>query len=203
MNYKKLLFNSISIFYLVSISTVPSFALFSSRTGNTANIFIASAHFGSPTPSLTPSLTVSPIPSLSLTPSISVSPSISPTPTLLSFGTCPVINGSVQASYATGMHAIVGMDKNQSGSDTVFGIGSDNYTQCYCPTIGTAGIQTNWLAAGKLSSFDKTSFTSTGWTLIAKGTDWGLSSQAYLAKNQSFICSVPGTLTPIPTQTSR
>ncbi len=109
-----------------------------------------------------------------------------------SFTSCHNPVGEVKADYPTGKHAIVGVVGLKSGSDKVFAVGNDNYTQCYCPTTGQIGIKTNWLAAGQISKEDQNVLITQGWVYIPNGANWGLSNQPYLAKNIEFICSEGG-----------
>lgn len=169
---------------------------------STAKNFISPTPTLNTTPSVTPNSTVSPTtapsPTASETPSITPSVSPVPTPSIPVFGICPNISGTIQANYATGMHAIVGIIGNLPGSDEVFDIGNNNYTQCYCPVTGTTGIQTNWLAGGGFSKSDVKAFTANGWILIPNGSDWGLSHQQYLTKNLSSTCPVTQGISPSP-----
>lgn len=191
------------------LATVPS--IYAVNFGHVTISHISVSTAISPTPSVSPIISITPLPSVlpSVSPSISPTPSVSPsvtfvpTPSIPAFGVCPNINGFIQANYSSGMHAIVGMDKNQPGSDEVFGLGSNNFTQCYCPVIGNAGIQTNWLEADKFSKTDKNSLIASGWTLISKGADWGLSSHPYLAKNQAFTCSIIANVSQDPSVTKK
>jgi uncharacterized membrane protein YgcG len=105
------------------------------------------------------------------------------------FTSCHNPVGSIKADYPTGQHAIVGVIGLKNGSDKVFAVGSDNYTQCYCPTEGNTGVKTNWLAAGNIPKEDQNVLITQGWVYISNGADWGLSQQPYLAKNIEFSCS--------------
>ncbi len=111
---------------------------------------------------------------------------------LPAFSSCQNPIGTIQANYDQGNHAIVGIQGLQSGSDTVYSNGDNNFTQCYCPLPLTNGIQTNWLAAGNISKEDQNVLITQGWILIPNGADWGLSAQPYLAKNTDFSCGGGG-----------
>lgn len=100
---------------------------------------------------------------------------------------CPDVEGAIKVYYPEGWHAIVGIDQNQYGADKVFDVGGNNFVQCYFPTTGNEGIQTNWLAAADFIQETIGLFFSDGWVLINNGYDWGLPIQKYLAKNFSFI----------------
>lgn len=106
-----------------------------------------------------------------------------------SFTSCHNPVGAIKADYPVGEHAIVGVIGLKTGSDKVFAVGEDNYTQCFCPTTGSTGVKTNWLAAGQISKEDQNVLITQGWVYIANGADWGLSNQPYLAKNTEFSCS--------------
>lgn len=110
----------------------------------------------------------------------------------VSFTSCNNPSGEIKADYPTGQHAIVGVVGLKSGSDKVFAVGNDNYTQCYCPPSGQTGVKTNWLAAGSISKEDQNVLITQGWVYLANGADWGLSEQPYLAKNSEFTCGGGG-----------
>lgn len=104
------------------------------------------------------------------------------------FTSCHNPVGLVKADYSVGEHAIVSVVGLKSGSDKVFAVGNDNFTQCFCPTNGQIGVKTNWLAAGNLTKEDQNVLITQGWVYIENGADWGLSNQPYLAKNIEFSC---------------
>ncbi len=108
------------------------------------------------------------------------------------FTSCHNPVGDIKADYPIGEHAIVGVIGLKNGSDKVFAVGNDNYTQCYCPTNGSIGVKTNWLAAGNIAKEDQNVLITQGWIYIPNGADWGLSNQPYLAKNIEFTCSEGG-----------
>lgn len=112
--------------------------------------------------------------------------------TPFNFASCDSPSGSLTANYHQGEHAIVGTQNLQSGSDQVYDQGQDNYTQCFCPTTSTTGIQTNWLAAGQLSKEEINVLITQGWTYFDDGAGWGLSDQPYLANNLNFSCNKGG-----------
>lgn len=115
-------------------------------------------------------------------------PSPTPTPTP-NDPQCPNINAPIQASYADGLHWIVGNPVLQEGSDKVYNLGANKYAQCYCPVTGTNGIQTNWIPAGSFTQTQIDSYVANGYILVANGADFGLDSQKYLAKNSAFTCT--------------
>ncbi len=115
--------------------------------------------------------------------------SLSDTP---SFPSCSAPSGSVLANHSEGVHGIVGDFGAHTGSDVVYSLSNNNATQCFCPTDGIAGVQTNWMNASGLSSNEIASFTSAGWIYVVNGIVWGLSDNPYLAKNISFVCSAVG-----------
>jgi hypothetical protein len=114
----------------------------------------------------------------------------------VSFGTCPNPGGNTVASYNDGWHAIVGSSTQQWGTDVVYSLGNNNYTQCFCPLKLSGftpdyntGIQSNWYKVDSLiSDSTKQWFTNNGWTYISNGADYGLTSGAYYVKNYQFNC---------------
>jgi hypothetical protein len=121
---------------------------------------------------------------------VTPTPTATPTPTP-SFPPCPDINAEVKADYSYGLHWIVGNPVLQEGSDKVFSLGSNNYAQCYCPVTDTAGIQTNWLAAGGFTQSQIDTLVSMGWIFVQNGADFDLASQPYVAQNSPFTCPEP------------
>lgn len=99
---------------------------------------------------------------------------------------CPDVDGVVKVYYPEGWHAIVGYDENQWGADIVYNVGDNNFVQCYFPTTGNVGIQTDWLSAANFIQEKINELIADGWTLITNGYDWGLPVQEYLAKNFPF-----------------
>jgi hypothetical protein len=82
-----------------------------------------------------------------------------------------------KAHYTSGVHQIVG-GALLAGSDDVYSLANNNYLQCFCPEVGTQGIQTNWL---------KTDSAIAGW-LFLNGEQWNLGNVNYAAKNSNFTC---------------
>ena len=117
---------------------------------------------------------------------------------LPSFTSCVNPSGQIVAQYATGLHGIVGMQPDVEGSDTVYRVSEQTYTQCYCPVEGTEGIQTDWWNVKDLSQEDIDASIQDGWIFVANGADWGLEADPFLAKNSSFTCGVVCTPTPTP-----
>lgn len=120
-----------------------------------------------------------------------------------SFNTCQNLYGTPGdvASYETGFHQIVGGGL-LDGYDNVYSLDGGNYLQCYCPTEGEDGIQTNWWLADDLSQEDIDHYKSMGW-FYENGMQWNLGDYWYLAKNMDAVCApLPTpTLTPTPTAT--
>lgn len=112
------------------------------------------------------------------------------------FGGCPTPGGQVVAAYPEGWHWIVGYNDLQWGADTVFALGNNNFTQCFCPLAhnGQAGeirtgIQSNWVYTANLSAEARQNLINQGWYVVANGADFGLPSGEYLVHNQPFDCS--------------
>lgn len=92
-----------------------------------------------------------------------------------------------KAHYLTGWHQIVGGSLLE-GSDDVYSLEQNNYTQCFCSLDGDEGIQSNWLRIDE--SID-------GWFFV-NGTEWNLGNFNYAVQNLDFNCQP----TPTPTPTS-
>lgn len=119
------------------------------------------------------------------------------------FPTCQSLYGTSgnKISYESGIHQIVGGGL-LDGSDNVYSQSNGNYLQCYCPSTGTSGIQTNWWLADALSQEDVNYYTSMGWFFV-NGEQWDLGNHMYLAKNSDSVCAKPTpTLTPTPNPTT-
>src|SRR5579859_4409359 len=116
------------------------------------------------------------------------------------FGICPNPGGTLIAQSDSGVYSIAGDPETHTGSDAIFGITNINLavTQCFCPTTGVDGIQTDWWDVSGLTQQEITNLEASGWIYIANGADWGLNSHPYLALNSAFSCS---SATPIPTPT--
>jgi len=110
---------------------------------------------------------------------------------LPSFPSCINPNGTVIAHYDTGTHGIVGSSSTYTGTDTVYSTGLGTIVQCFCSADGN-GIQTDWWNASSLSQEEVTILKSQGWHYIPDGNLWGLSSDAYVAKNISYSCLPTG-----------
>lgn len=93
-------------------------------------------------------------------------------------------NPGDKAHYLTGMHQIVG-GAVLSGSDDVYSLENNNYLQCFCPEIGTQGIQTNWW---------RTDSAVPGWFFL-NGLQWNLGNFNYAAKNINFTCQEKPSIT--------
>lgn len=109
-----------------------------------------------------------------------------------SFPACPAPGGTLKASYPTGTHGIPGDTGTYTGSDSVYTINDSQAVQCFCPTTGNSGIQTNWWQVDELSQGDINYFKSLGWVFIPDGSAWGLDSAFYFAYNTSFSCGGGG-----------
>ncbi len=105
------------------------------------------------------------------------------------FPTCPHVDAPVKVYYPTGLHWIVGNSQLQEGSDVVYSLGSNNYVQCFCPTTGTNGIQTNWLFIQGVAHTVISNYLKQDWISVPSGASFDLSDQPYVAKNSSFTCS--------------
>lgn len=125
-------------------------------------------------------------------PSFAAAQDVLPPPVPVSFPSCVSPSGSVLATYSDGVHGIVGSFAVYTGSDTVYALTDGNVLQCFCPTGGITGIQTNWMNASGFSAGDISSFVSDGWMHVVSGIAWGLSDVPYLAKNISYTCSALG-----------
>lgn len=106
------------------------------------------------------------------------------------FGSCEsrLSQTGDRAHYSTGTHQIVGGGL-VLGSDNVFSLGDNNFLQCFCPTEGNTGIQTNWL---------RTNEPIGGW-FFQNGNQWNLGNFNYAAKNSDFNCHPTPTPTINPT----
>jgi hypothetical protein len=102
------------------------------------------------------------------------------------YPSCKAPSGELKASYDSGIHGIVGDSQVHKGSDKVYQVTSETLIQCYCPESGSDGIQTNWWKVSL--EMDLSEFLDLGWHYIATGSDWGLTSDPYLAKNSSYTC---------------
>ena len=106
------------------------------------------------------------------------------------------------ASYDSGTHGIVGVG-NLEGSDDVYSLSDGNFLQCYCPSEGDSGIQSNWwnIQRAGLSQSEIDSYRNQGW-FQENGSGWNLYNETYLIKNQNFSCAMPSvTPTPVPSTT--
>ena len=64
---------------------------------------------------------------------------------------------------------------------------NDTVTQCFCSESGN-GIQTNWWKASSLTNEQVKILESQGWYYVPNGNVWGLDSDAYVAKNNTYSC---------------
>lgn len=112
--------------------------------------------------------------------------------TLPSFPSCTQPQGSVKASYDTGVHGIVGDSREYRGQDKVYQVAGHYLIQCFCPENSGTGIQTNWVTAETFSTNDQDFLQRSGWEWIADGSAWGLQAKPYLAKNSNYSCRDEG-----------
>lgn len=107
------------------------------------------------------------------------------------FPSCTSPSGEIKVEYVSGQHAIVGESVLREGSDKVYSLFDGNTLQCFCPENGQ-GIQTNWWKFGQLSQEQIDSLKVQGWHFVPDGTDWGLTADPYLAKNEDYDCKPNG-----------
>jgi hypothetical protein len=100
------------------------------------------------------------------------------------------------AHYDSGIHGVVGVG-NLEGKDDVYSLSDGNFLQCYCPSEGTGGIQSNWwnVERAGLSQSEIDSYQSQGW-FKENGSGWNLYNETYLIQNRNFSCEQ---VTPTPT----
>lgn len=104
-----------------------------------------------------------------------------------SFPSCVNPQGTLVASYDTGTHGVVG-GTSYAGSDKVYKLDNTSLVQCLCTTDGK-GIQTNWWKASSLDSQQIEILKNQGWIYIPTGSVWGLTQDAYFAKNVDYSCT--------------
>lgn len=107
------------------------------------------------------------------------------------FPSCINPSGSIIAHYDEGTHGIAGDSGTYVGKDTVYDLGNNRVTQCYCSTDGK-GIQTNWWNASSLSQDQVEVLKKQGWHYIPNGNVWGLTADPYLAQNSTYSCLPTG-----------
>jgi len=129
---------------------------------------------------------------LTPTPTPCPTPTPTPAPTPFIFPSCESLlpTPGDKAHYPTGLHQIVGGSLTE-GSDDVYSLDQNNFVQCFCPSDGDQGIQSNWLRQDE--SID-------GWFFL-NGTQWDLGDLNYAVQNLSFNCQATPTPTPTPTPT--
>src|SRR3989344_5757934 len=91
------------------------------------------------------------------------------------FPACSNPQGTLIANYDSGTHGIVGSTSEYKGSDKVYQVDPSKTTQCFCPSDGSTGIQTDWFKAGSLSQDEIKVYERDGWIYILTGKAWGLS----------------------------
>ncbi|GEM_PF-3511324 len=94
------------------------------------------------------------------------------------FPSCPLSTPGDKAHYTTGNHQVIG-GSVLSGSDDVYSLENNNFLQCFCPAVGTGGIQTNWLRSDNPVA---------GFPFFVNGTQWNLGNVTYAAQNINFTC---------------
>lgn len=103
------------------------------------------------------------------------------------FPACSNPQGTLVVSYDSGIHGVAG-GTSYSGSDKVYRLSDISLVQCLCTHNGK-GIQTNWWKASSLDEEQVETLKSQGWIYIPTGSVWGLTQDAYLAKNIDYSCS--------------
>lgn len=109
-----------------------------------------------------------------------------------SFPTCSNPQGTLQVSYNSGTHGIVGNPGEFTGSDKVYSVNESQELQCFCSTDGN-GIQTNWWKVSSLSQDQLQTLKNLGWVFVPNGADWGLDQGPYMAQNTNYSCNENGT----------
>jgi hypothetical protein len=107
-----------------------------------------------------------------------------------SFPVCASPQGTIKADYSSGTHGIVGSTEEYYGKDTVYQIDSKKLMQCFCPSSGGSGIQTNWWKIPDLSDSEIKILNSQGWVYIPNGALWGLEETPYMAINSNYSCAL-------------
>lgn len=100
--------------------------------------------------------------------------------------TCITPTGEKIATYADGIHGVVGDFRTFTGKDEVFALGNDDALQCFCATDGS-GVDTIWWSSFPHDKVDE--LTASGWIFVPNGALWGLAAKPYLAKNTNYTCS--------------
>lgn len=106
------------------------------------------------------------------------------------FPACSNPQGNLIVSYDFGTHGVVG-GNSYTGSDKVYKIDENSLVQCLCTTDGK-GIQTDWWKAPSLDENQINILKSEGWIYIPTGSVWGLTIDAYLARNSNYSCTTDG-----------
>jgi hypothetical protein len=104
--------------------------------------------------------------------------------------TAPV--GTITSQYNSGIHGIAGSTATYEGSDVVYKIDENYVLQCFCPSTGSTGIQSNWWKVDTLSDTDRENFIRRGWIFIPDGSRWGLQASPYLVRNAEYSCAGVG-----------
>ncbi len=108
-----------------------------------------------------------------------------------SFPACANPQGTLQVSYPSGNHGIVGDSQSFNGADSVYDLPEGNHMQCFCSVDGS-GIQTNWWKVSSLTEEQIQILKNQGWFYVPNGALWGLSADPYLAINGNYTCGGGG-----------
>lgn len=108
------------------------------------------------------------------------------------FPSCEAPSGTLIAQYDSGTHGIPGRSAAYTGSDAVYELSSSLVLQCFCPSEGSEGIQSNWWKYSELSDSDIKVLEKTGWIHVPNGLLWGLDESSYLVLNKNYSCRGTG-----------
>lgn len=103
------------------------------------------------------------------------------------FPVCTNPQGILRDQHNVGTHGVAGLTQELVGSDTVYKVTSETYTQCFCADDGS-GIQTNWWKVSSLTTDQVNILKHDGWIYIPNGLLWGLEEAPYLASNSDYGC---------------
>ncbi len=103
------------------------------------------------------------------------------------FPSCVNPQGQLKVRYENGKHAVIGRSNLISGKDEVYWLDNGNLLQCLCEENGE-GTQTNWWKVTGITQEEINAYKSQGWIFVPTGSDWGLISDPYLAKNFTYGC---------------
>lgn len=104
------------------------------------------------------------------------------------------IQGQKVASYPEGWHQIAG-GPLLFGSDYVYKISDKFFIQCFCPKVGSSGIQSIWMNESWVPGANQQqALLKAGWMKIPNGPQWGLPQGSYFVINNTHNCK---TCTPV------